>query len=63
MLVGSNNRYVIPVSISLSAGFMVLIDTMSCSISIIEPLISIRTAIVGASVFTSTLKRNQSNLR
>lgn len=63
MLVGSNNRYVIPVSISLGASFMVLIDTMSRSISIIELPISILTAIVGAPVFISMLKRNRSNLR
>ena len=29
MLVGSNNRYVIPVSLSLGASFMILIDTLS----------------------------------
>ena len=38
MLVGSNNRYVVPLSLSLGASFMILIDTLSRSISIIEPL-------------------------
>ena len=36
MLVGSNNRYVVPLSLSLGASFMILIDTLSRSISIIE---------------------------
>ena len=29
MLVGSNNRYVVPLSLSLGASFMILIDTLS----------------------------------
>lgn len=28
MLVGSNNRYVVPISLSLGASFMILIDTL-----------------------------------
>lgn len=63
MLVGSNNRYVIPVSISLGAGFMVLIDTISRTISIVELPISVLTAIVGAPVFISLLNKNRSNFR
>ena len=51
MLVGSNNRYVIPVSLSLGASFMILIDTLSRTISIIELPLSILTAIIGAPVF------------
>ena len=63
MLVGSNHRYVIPVSISLGACFMILIDTLSRSISVIELPISILTAILGAPVFISLLKRSRGNLR
>ena len=48
MLVGSNNRYVVPLSLSLGASFMILIDTLSRSISIIELPLSILTAIIGA---------------
>ena len=63
MLVGSNNRYVVPVSLSLGASFMILIDTLSRTISIIELPLSILTAIIGAPVFISLLNKTRSNLR
>ena len=63
MLVGSNNRCVIPVSLSLGASFMILIDTLSRTISIIELPLSILTAIIGAPVFITLLNKNRSNLR
>ena len=63
MLVGSNNRYVVPVSISLGASFMIIIDTLSRTISVIELPLSVLTAIIGAPVFISLLNRNRSNLR
>lgn len=63
MLVGSNNRYVIPVSLSLGACFMILIDTLSRTISIIELPLSVLTAIIGAPVFISLLNKTRSNLR
>lgn len=63
MLTGSNNRYVIPVSISLGASFMIVIDTLSRSISVIELPLSVLTAIIGAPVFISLLKKNKSSLR
>ncbi len=63
MLVGSNNRYVIPLSLSLGASFMILIDTLSRTISVIELPISILTAMIGAPVFISLLNKNRSNLR
>lgn len=63
MLVGSNNRYVIPVSISLGACFMILIDTLSRTISVIELPLSILTAIIGAPLFISLLSKNRSTLR
>ncbi len=59
MLVGSNNRYVIPVSISLGASFMLVIDTFARSISTIELPISILTAIIGAPLFISLLKSSR----
>ena len=58
MLVGSNNRYVVPISLSLGASFMILIDTLS-----IELPLSILTAIIGAPVFISLLNKNRSNLQ
>lgn len=63
MLVGSNNRYVIPIGLSLGAGFMILIDTLSRTISVIELPISILTAIVGAPLFISLLNKNRSTLQ
>ena len=63
MLVGSNNRYVVPISLSLGASFMILIDTLSRTISIIELPLSILTAIIGAPVFISLLNRSRSVLR
>ena len=63
MLVGSNNRYVVPLSLSLGASFMILIDTLSRSISIIELPLSILTAIIGAPAFISLLNKTRSNLQ
>lgn len=63
MLVGSNNRYVIPLSISLGACFMIIIDTLSRTVSVIELPLSILTAIIGAPFFISLLSKNRSNLR
>lgn len=63
MITGSNNRYVIPISISLGASFMILIDTLSRSISVIELPLSVLTAIIGAPVFISLLKKNRGTLR
>ena len=63
MLVGSNNRYVVPLSLSLGASFMILIDTLSRSISIIELPLSILTAIIGAPAFIFLLNKTRSNLQ
>ena len=63
MLVESNNRYVVPMSISLGASFMILIDTFSRTISVIELPLSVLTAIIEAPVFISLLNRNRSNLK
>lgn len=63
MLVGSNNRYVVPVSLSLGASFMILIDTLSRTISVIELPLSVLTAIIGAPVFIVLLNKTRSTLR
>lgn len=63
MMVGSNNRYVIPLSISLGASFMVLIDTLSRTISVIELPVSILTAIIGAPAFIVLLNKNRGNMK
>lgn len=59
MLVGSNNRYVVPLSISLGASFMIPIDTLSRSLTVIELPLSILTAIIGAPVFILLLNRSK----
>ncbi|MBQ9663406.1 MAG: iron ABC transporter permease [Oscillospiraceae bacterium] len=63
MMVGSDNRNVVPLSLSLGAGFMILIDTLARSASVIELPISVLTAIVGAPVFISLLNRSRSAFR
>ena len=62
LLAGSNNRCVVPLSMSFGACFMVLIDTLSRSISVIELPVSILTALMGAPVFISLLHRKRSEL-
>lgn len=59
MLVGSNNRYVVPLSISLGASFMILIDTLSRSLTVIELPLSVLTAIIGVPVFILLLNRSK----
>lgn len=63
MLVGSNNRFVVPMSLSLGAGFMIVIDTLSRTVSVIELPLSILTAILGAPVFILLMNQSRGNLR
>ena len=57
MVLGSNNKTVVPLSISLGAIFMAVIDTFARSASSAEIPISILTAIIGAPVFISLLRK------
>lgn len=57
MLLGSNNKTVVPLSISFGSIFMVIIDTFARSASSAEIPISILTAIIGAPVFISLLRK------
>lgn len=57
MLYGSNNKNVIPVSISLGAIFMVIIDTAARSATAAEIPISILTAVIGAPFFILLLRK------
>lgn len=57
MLLGSNNKTVVPLSISFGASFMIIIDTFARSASSAEIPISILTAIIGAPVFISLLRK------
>lgn len=57
MIYGNNNRYIIPVSISLGACFMVVIDTVARTATAAELPISVLTAVIGAPFFVSLLRK------
>ena len=57
MLVGNDNRRVIPASIGLGAIFMLLIDTLARTVSASEIPVSILTAVIGAPVFIILLRK------
>ncbi len=57
MLMGSSNKTVVPVSISLGAVFMLVIDTFARSATAAEIPLSILTAIIGAPFFIALLRK------
>lgn len=57
MLVGNDNRLLIPVSLSIGACYLVLVDNLSRIISGSEIPLGILTAIIGAPFFVYLLKR------
>lgn len=57
MLYGSDNRKIIPASISLGATFMVVIDTVARAATAAEIPVSILTALIGAPFFIVLLRR------
>ena len=57
MIMGSNNTTVIPVSMSLGAAFMLIIDTFARSATSAEIPLSILTAIIGAPFFIILLRK------
>ena len=63
MLVGDNSSKLLPAVALLSAGLMILVDTICRSISGLEIPIGIITGVVGAPIFSVLLvrqkKRNQ----
>ena len=59
MILGSDNKIVIPASISLGAGFMVVVDTMSRSMTGSEIPLGIITAILGGPFFIYLLKKTK----
>ena len=63
MIFGSNNRRVIPASISLGMVFMLIIDTIARSATAAEIPVSILTAVIGAPCFILLLKRTGGNWR
>ncbi|KOS53848.1 FecCD family ABC transporter permease [Rhodococcus rhodochrous] len=62
MMVGTDNRLVLPVSALLGASYLTLIDTLSRVLTTAEIPIGILTAIIGAPFFVGLLIRNRSRL-
>ena len=60
MIVGPDNRVLLPASLSLGASFLLLIDNISRAVIAIEIPIGILTAIVGVPIFLYLLKRGYS---
>ncbi|MDD6764959.1 MAG: iron ABC transporter permease [Firmicutes bacterium] len=61
MVVGSDNRWLIPASISVGACFMVFVDTICRTITGAEIPLGIVTAIVGGPFFIYLLKKTKGN--
>ena len=61
MIFGSDNRLVIPTSISFGIIFMIVMDTLSRSLSAAELPVSILTALVGAPLFIVLIKKTGGN--
>lgn len=59
MIVGHDNRKLIPASISIGAAFMAAIDTVSRSVTASELPLSILTSLIGAPFFVFLLKRTK----
>ncbi len=59
MIIGHDNRKLIPVSISLGAAFMVVMDTLSRSLTASELPLSILTSLIGAPFFVFLLKKTK----
>ena len=60
MIVGPDNRVLLPASLSLGASFLLLIDNISRAVIAIEIPIGILTAIIGVPIFLYLLKRGYS---
>lgn len=59
MIMGSDNRYIIPVSISFGAVFMLIVDSVARTLTSSEIPIGIITAILGGPFFIYLLKRTK----
>lgn len=62
MLVGSDNKRLIPTSIFLGAAFMMLIDSISRNLSAAEVPLSILTGFIGAPLYTWLLLKQRAKL-
>ena len=59
MIVGNNNQFVFPVSISIGAAYLLFIDNLARSVTSVEIPLSILTAIIGAPFFAFLLHRTK----
>lgn len=59
MIAGNDNRKLIPLSMSIGAVFMVIIDTVSRSLSTSEIPLSVLTSLIGAPFFIYLLKKTK----
>ncbi len=59
MLLGSDNRLIVPASISLGASFMIIVDTFSRSLTGSEIPLGIITALLGGPFFIYLLKKTK----
>lgn len=57
MIVGSNNQYVLPASVSIGACYLLIIDNLARSLTAAEIPLSILTAIIGAPFFAYLLRK------
>ena len=62
MVFGSDNTRVIPASLSFGAAFLLVVDTLSRSIAVTEIPVSILTAVIGAPLFLTLLRRTGESL-
>ena len=60
MIVGPDNRILIPASLSLGASFLLLVDNISRAVISIEIPIGILTSVIGVPIFLYLLKRGYS---
>lgn len=60
MIVGPDNKILIPASLSLGASFLLLVDNISRAVISIEIPIGILTAVIGVPIFLYLLKRGYS---
>jgi iron complex transport system permease protein len=59
MLVGNDNRTLLPVSVSLGAGFMVAVDLLARNLTGSEIPLGILTSLIGAPFFVYLLKKTK----
>ena len=59
MIVGNDNRRLMPASIAVGASFMIVIDLISRSISVSEIPLGILTSLIGAPFFVYLLKKTK----